>query len=70
MDGVVVVVGASVVVVDGVVVVVGASVVVVVAIERTETSSVNFNPICFSLIVVVVVGGSPVTVQGMPSFTE
>ena len=70
-------VGASVVEVVGVVVVVvvvvvviGASVVEVVAIERTETSSVNFNPICFSSIVVVVVGGIPVTVQGMPSFTE
>ena len=66
------VVGASVVVVVGVVVVdvVVASVVVVVVIERTETSSVNFNPICFSSIVVVVVGGSPETVQGIPSFTE
>ena len=64
----------DVVVVDDVVVdvvdVVGASVVVVVVIERTETSSVNFNPICFSSIVVVVVGGSPETVQGIPSFTE
>ena len=46
----------DVVVVDDVVVdvveVVGASVVVVVVIERTETSSVNFNPICFSSIAV------------------
>ena len=33
-------------------------------------SSVKFSLLCFSLIVVVVVGGSPVTVQGIPSFTE